>query len=126
MIKKFKAWFKKLFNNPAALVADAKAIIKTLRIIRQVLGTPAAQNLINIIPGQIDDRIFAAVKMGLDNVLKYADAINAINDVMPQANDQAQNALLHKTASAALRQLYPSMDEATADLTIQKVYWHNF
>ncbi len=126
MFKKFKAWLKATFTNPAKLIADSKAIIKTLRIIRQALGTPAAQNLINIIPGQIDDRNFSAVKNGLDIVLKYADAIKAIEDILPQANDQTQNAIFHKTASAALRQLYPSMDEATADLTIQKTYWRHF
>ena len=126
MFKKFKAWLKATFTNHAKLIADSKAIIKTLRIIRQALGTPAAQNLVNIIPGQIDDRIFSAVKNGLDIVLKYADAIKDIQDILPQANDQTQNTILHKTASAALRQLYPSMDEATADLTIQKTYWRHF
>ena len=126
MLKKFRAWLKATFKNPAKLLADAKGIIKTMRMIRQALGTPAAQHLINIIPGQVDDRIFSAVKAGLDAVLKYADAIKAIEDILPQANEQTQNAIIFKSASAALRQLYPTMDEATADLTIQKVYWQHF
>lgn len=121
-MKKLWIKIKAFFANPAKVVADAKKIVSAIRIIRNVLGTPAANNLVNIIPGQVDDRILAAVKTGLDEVLKYADALHDIADVLPSSNELTRNAILHKSASTALRQLHPQIDEATADLTIQKIY----
>lgn len=121
-MKKLWLKIKTFFSNPARVLADAKKIVKAMRMVRSVLGTPAANNLVKLIPGYVDDRILEAVKKGLDTVLKYADALQALDDVIPKDNKQVQNAIIHKSASAALRTLYPKMDEATADLLIQKTY----
>lgn len=118
--KKFKQWFKSVIADPYTMIRDAKAIIKTVESIRRALDSGIFEYAVKNIPGQVDDKILAAIKKALDKVLGAKDVLNKLPEHWPQT-EYLSNAASHKIASTALREMY-HMDEPEADELIQQVF----
>jgi len=122
---KFKHWVYYAFMHPALILADAKKIIAIMRTIRDAINSPGAAALVAAIPGTVDDRILDAVKSGLDKVLRVVDALNCVENLLPNQNKLTQNAIICKTAAASLMELH-NIKEAEADFIIQQTYLNYF
>jgi hypothetical protein len=119
---RFSAWMRRNFSEPQKLIADTRAIVAALRLIRAAINSPAALELVKTIPGQVDNAILDAIKHGVDKLLNISDAWEDLPDILEGEAEEAKNAFIHKVGSTAVRQLHPRIKEAQADHMVQHEY----
>ena len=117
---KIKAWFKKTFQDPIQLQKDAKAIVKVLRLAKDMANSSAMEAVLKAIPGQTDDRIIHAVRSALNRLFLIIDAAEKLPTGWPK-NEVMQNAIVAKAGSMALQQLH-DIKEIEADMLISDHY----
>lgn len=121
---RFKRWVKSVVQDPYRMVRDAKQVIRLVESIRRALDSGIFEYAVKTIPGQYDDQVLQAVKNALDKVLGVKDALDKLPDHWP-ANELQSNAISHKVASTALKEMY-EIDEPEADDLIQQVFIGKF
>lgn len=122
IFKAFGEWIKTQWQNRFGLIADAKKIVYTMEVIRDVLKSRTAQMILQAIPGTTDERIVGAITKALDKVLGIVDAVKKDPVWMTNHPEPMQNAIIHKVASQAIRELHPKVTEVEADTLAQEIY----
>jgi hypothetical protein len=120
LIERIKATWLRLFGVDRKLENDVRKVIKVVAAIKKGINHPGVDVLTAFIPGDVDDKIVQAVRKALDKVLGIANAFGVITESMP-VNPLMQHAVLHKTASLAVMDMY-NLKESDADTLVQIVY----
>ncbi len=89
--------------------------------IRAALDSRAAHLIVELIPGETDDRIRAALVLALEQVLGVVNILGRNAALMSNHAPAMQNAIIHKVASKTVQGLHPRLTEAQADNLVQKI-----
>lgn len=118
--KRFTAWVKRTWNRRDQLAEDAQEIIDALIWVRKALDSSTARAITEMIPGDVDERIRAAIVTALSRL----DALRFAQDpaLGYVKTTPMKDALIHKTASLAIQQLHPNLSDTEADTAAQLFY----